>query len=180
MVSEDVTACSEVLSSHALSSTLGLNAWVGRRHPFTLQGAIFERRAGHIRRVTRSGARPRGARAPPPPQSMSDADAQWFPRPRGAAPHGPGGVPKRWNHSTGTWETSAVVEKEPREPRERVDHGPPRLVPRPRGAVRGRPLFYLFALARPTPRPHRFHHSFFSPRAFSRDLLFLHLSLIHI
>lgn len=35
-----------------------------------------------------------------PPSGM------WFPRPRGAAPHGPGGVPKRWSNALGVWETA--------------------------------------------------------------------------
>ena len=37
-------------------------------------------------------------------------DVHRYPRPRGAAPHGPGGLPKRWNHATGAWDASAGVE----------------------------------------------------------------------
>ena len=32
-------------------------------------------------------------------------------RPRGAAPHGPGGVPNRWNYSIGVWELAATGEQ---------------------------------------------------------------------
>ena len=54
----------------------------------------------------------------------------WFPRPRGAAPHGPGGVPKRWNHLIGAWESSHI-DKDAAKDKDHI----PRLVPRPRGAV---------------------------------------------
>ena len=40
---------------------------------------------------------------------MSDT---WFPRPRGRAPYD-NGVPRPWNHSTGTWDWHSVVETEP-------------------------------------------------------------------
>ena len=33
-------------------------------------------------------------------------EAPWFPRPRGAAPHGPGRIPKSWNHAIGSWESN--------------------------------------------------------------------------
>ena len=36
----------------------------------------------------------------------------WFPRPRGRAPYA-NGVPRPWNHSTGTWDWLSVVETEP-------------------------------------------------------------------
>ena len=71
------------------------------------------------------------------PNSMSEAvvpeapEAPWFPRPRGAAPHGPGGVPKKWNHATGSWESHPAAACLLHE-----SSAAPRLVPRPRGAVR--------------------------------------------
>lgn len=52
-------------------------------------------------------------------EAEDEAREGWFPRPRGAAPHGPGGVPKRWSHATGTWEPAADGEPAagPRPPR---------------------------------------------------------------
>lgn len=60
----------------------------------------------------------------------------WFPRPRGAAPHGPGGVPKRWSNSMGCWETAGEAEA--------GAHARPNpginIISRPRGAVRALPI----------------------------------------
>lgn len=65
--------------------------------------------------------------------SMETEEAPWFPRPRGAAPHGPGGIAKRWNHSTGTWENAAPAPEIPSAPP--AHPAVARLIPRPRGAV---------------------------------------------
>ena len=91
-------------------------------------------------------------RVPLAQQMASEAEkeapeAPWFPRPRGAAPHGPGGVPKRWNHSTGSWESHPMAEKSNAE-----SSAAPRLVPRPRGAVC-------------EPSSHAFFPTFFSSRS---------------
>ena len=59
----------------------------------------------------------------------------WYPRPRGAAPHGPGGVPKRWNHSNGTWEALPPGSEAAMQGLAMQRDLGPRLVPRPRGAV---------------------------------------------
>lgn len=73
-----------------------------------------------------------------------EKEEPWFPRPRGAAPHGPGGVPKRWNHSLGSWEPSpADAAPAKSADRERSADQPPRLVPRPRGAVRAPPAKFF-------------------------------------
>ena len=48
----------------------------------------------------------------PNAEGMHRPNEQWHPRPRGAAPHGPGGVPKRWNHVSGLWETMADISEE--------------------------------------------------------------------
>ena len=36
-------------------------------------------------------------------------EAPYFPRPRGAAPHGPGGVKKQWDHATGDWDSQPAT-----------------------------------------------------------------------
>eukprot|EP00966_Prymnesium_polylepis_P247586 5725156-Prymnesium_polylepis.1 len=59
----------------------------------------------------------------------------WYPRPRGAAPHGPGGVPKRWSNSLGCWEAAEAAESGAAKAAMAATHHP-----RPRGAVRRRPL----------------------------------------
>ena len=48
-------------------------------------------------------------------------------------PHGPGGIAKRWNHSTGTWENAAPAPEIPSAPP--AHPAVARLIPRPRGAV---------------------------------------------
>ena len=75
----------------------------------------------------------------------SDGSA-WFPRPRGAAPHGPGGVPKRWNHTSGTWEMTPadVASAKAIEAKSGATEASPKLHPRPRGAVRPPAIFFPF------------------------------------
>ena len=82
-----------------------------------------------------------------PVGGLPGSSAPWFPRPRGAAPHGPGGVPKRWNHATGTWEAmvlgaeagtaaaAAATAAAAAATAAAMRDAAPRLISRPRGAV---------------------------------------------
>ena len=69
--------------------------------------------------------------AEPSPAPAGSSGGTWFPRPRGAAPHGPGGIPKRWSNSLGIWEAAEADGTIPKVSAESLDHKLPQPFPPP-------------------------------------------------